>query len=116
MEQLKRTAKQVGAKLAVCPSLEAYQTDSGRAPTLGIPGAHQAVNGGLAVALARTFEEQCGISQPESPAAARVELLRQGHLPATYAKGLDAVKWPGRGQVRTKHLLVRACERCIHLN
>ena len=101
MEQLERTAAEVGASLALTPPLDAYA--AGSAPTLGLPGAHQRVNAALAVALTRAFEEresEQGDGSDAEQAAARVKELAQGRLPSSYLAGLEAARWPGRAQVR----------------
>ena len=105
MEQLERTAAEVGASLALTPPLDAYA--AGSAPTLGLPGAHQRVNAALAVALTRAFEEresEQGDGSDAEQAAARVKELAQGRLPSSYLAGLEAARWPGRAQVRRARL------------
>ncbi len=69
---------------------------------MSLGGQHQRVNGGMAVQLCATFEEDSlARGTATEGARERVELLRKGVLPPLYARGLASTTWPGRSQVRT---------------
>ena len=62
------------------------------------------VNAGLAVKLVSTWEQgRLAAGKATHGAAARLEVLARGVLPAEYAAGLESVAWAGRSQVSIWH-------------
>lgn len=59
-------------------------------PILGLHGVHQRYNALVAVELCKIWLEKCRGVKFDEP---------QGVVPTSFFKGLQEVKWPGRGQV-----------------
>lgn len=64
---------------------------------IGLAGAHQRENAALAVVLAAEWEATSG--RGGAGAQERAEAVRRGELPPEYLAGLQAARWPGRGQI-----------------
>lgn len=110
-EALFEVAHKVGAPLEVVPALDTYCLESpshGPAPPadpehleLGLAGEHQRQNAALAVMLAAEWEgrSQAAAALQGEAARRRAQSVQSGVLPREYVAGLQAAKWPGRGQI-----------------
>ncbi|KAF5843259.1 folylpolyglutamate synthetase, partial [Dunaliella salina] len=98
MEVIREAARHVQAPLQVVPPLDDLQPEDGPGPIpVGLGGEHQRMNAALAVQLCSKFEERRLASGNAAPGAgSRLELLRQGKLPAQYGQGLRDTSWLGR--------------------
>jgi folylpolyglutamate synthase len=106
---LRAAAERVGAQLAQARPLDEYVVEGengAKAPAaaleVGLAGAHQRQNAALAIALAAAWEARSGAAAGGArgaAAAARAAAVARGALPAEYAAGLRAVRWPGRAQI-----------------
>jgi folylpolyglutamate synthase len=104
METLIRVAKEKNVlSLKTVPSLDSYRLygSKERNIELGLQGEHQAQNAALAVQLAAMWESRHGQwTRVSEGAATRSRMvLEDGILPDEYRKGLENVRWPGRGEI-----------------
>eukprot|EP00892_Ulva_mutabilis_P005267 jgi/Ulvmu1/3111/UM015_0151.1 len=104
MQSLSACAEEVDCPLTVAKGLEEYGSDGGI--ELGLSGDFQTKNASIAVELSRELDahvckHQLQLSAPnlQTGAAARLDELAAGRLPAPYAAGLAACRLFGRAQV-----------------
>ncbi|KAG7671069.1 hypothetical protein Ndes2526B_g01154 [Nannochloris sp. 'desiccata'] len=99
-EALREVAERVGTPLSSVRPLDEYRLGAGILVEdfkVGLSGAHQRENAALAVRLAAEWEVLSG--KGGEKAKQRAAAVRRGELPAEYIAGLEAVRWPGRGQI-----------------
>jgi folylpolyglutamate synthase len=99
-EALKEVAERVGTPLNSVRPLDDYKLQAGTSikdMQVGLSGVHQRENAALAIRLAAEWEVLSG--KGGAAAQRRAEAVRKGELPVEYVAGLEAVRWPGRGQI-----------------
>ncbi len=99
-EALREVAERVGTPLSSVRPLDEYKLAGGSSVEdvkVGLSGSHQRENAALAIRLAAEWEALSG--KGGEKAKQRAEAVRSGVLPAEYVAGLEAVRWPGRGQI-----------------
>jgi len=99
-EALRNVAEKVGTPLNSVKPLSEYKLATGtlvKDLKVGLSGAHQRENAALAVRLAAEWEALAG--KGGENAKQRAAAIKRGELPAEYIAGLEAVRWPGRGQI-----------------
>jgi folylpolyglutamate synthase len=99
-EALREVADKVGTPLSSVRPLSEYKLATCNLVEdlkVGLDGAHQRENAALAVRLAAEWEVLSG--RGGEIAKERAAAVLGGELPAEYIAGLEAVRWPGRGQI-----------------
>ena len=103
-EVLSHAANIERANLQFVPALSPADTNHGSALRLGLAGAHQFENAGLACALAHQFLTTQARLRPKDErfaayrAGAVHSTLDLRNLPALFRRGLEKTSWPGRCQ------------------
>ena len=96
---LQRKAAEHGISLTITRPWDSYANAA--SVRVGLAGEHQKLNAALALELVAAWEARSSVAATRQgeAAARRVRELAAGVIPAEYARGLENVRWPGRGQI-----------------